>query len=307
MESLTSSRRITPNRAPATRRTSFFDKEIISPLLGKDGGTVATSCDPHEQEVGAGTETTANTSHANSTPAQLISSMLVLLISAVGVAAYIQCFVLLPAPAVIVYVAGGMYFVNFLTVICKEKVILFSPSRAEIVDQLQHIAKQLKSEAHILEGVIKSLLVYVSRFGEAELRLNEVVTTQGWSIPEFVDLVRENEEMIDSMKDNVRQRVVQDVIELAFGSDKGTNQTFDIVEIKLLALKITVKLEAYDILLDEEKFIQAVNRNPTMLGVVRTIKRLLPLDDDWDLSPASQSDVIYDMFYMSREDQQQLI
>merc|ERR1739845_16969 len=83
------------------------------------------------------------------------------------------------------------------------------------------------------------------------------------SITELVDLVRENADIMDSMKDNVRQKVVQDVIEVAIGSGKGTNHRFDTVEIKLLALKITVKLEAYGILLNEDKFIKAVTRNPT--------------------------------------------
>ncbi len=89
-------------------------------------------------------------------------------------------------------------------------------------------------------------------------------------------------------------------------SEKGSNQRIDKIEAKLLALKITVKLEAYGITFDEDKFLQAVARNPTLWGVAGTVRKLLPPDEEQidDSSIASDSD-IYDMFYMSRGDQQQ--
>ena len=91
------------------------------------------------------------------------------------------------------------------------------------------------------------------------------------------------------------------MIEIVIRSEKGSNQVIiDRVEAKLLALKITVKLEAYGITFDEDKFLQAVARNPTLWGVAGTVRKLLPPDeeqvDDSSVSVASDSD-IYDMFY----------
>ena len=49
------------------------------------------------------------------------------------------------------------------------------------------------------------------------------------------------------------------------------SQIIDRVEAKLLALKISVKLEAYGVTFDEDKFLQAVALNPTLLGVASTV------------------------------------
>ena len=77
----------------------------------------------------------------------------------------------------------------------------------------------------------------------------------------------------------MRQKVIQDVIQIVIRSEKTTTQRIDRVEAKLLALKITVKLEAYGITFDENKFLQAVALNPTLLGIAGTVRKLLPPDN----------------------------
>jgi len=101
--------------------------------------------------------------------------------------------------------------------------------------------------------------------------------------------------------------VIQDVTGIVINIDKGSSERIDRVEAKLLALKINVKLEAYGITFDEEKFCQAVALNPTLFGVIGTIRKLLPPDEEHtdDVSIVSDRDDMYDMFYMSNEDQQQ--
>ena len=56
-------------------------------------------------------------------------------------------------------------------------------------------------------------------------------------------------------------------------SDKYSHKIIDRVEAKLLALKISVKLEAYGVTFDEDKFLQAVALNPTLWGVASTVSR----------------------------------
>ncbi len=106
----------------------------------------------------------------------------------------------------------------------------------------------------------------------------------------------------------MRQKVIQDVIEIVIRSEKGTTQRIDRVEAKLLALKITVKLEAYGITFDEDKFLQAVALNPTLLGIAGTVRKLLPPDEEQvdDISVMSDKDDLYDMFYMARVQQEDL-
>ena len=76
----------------------------------------------------------------------------------------------------------------------------------------------------------------------------------------------------------MRQRVIKDVAEIVIGSERSE---IDIVKAKLLALKITITLEAYGILFDEDKFIQAVALNPTLMGVLGTLRLLIPHDDEY--------------------------
>lgn len=199
---------------------------------------------------------------------------------------------------------------HFPTVTYKEMKILFLPSLRKKVEQLQDTAELLQSEADILEEEIEYLLDHESRFGNVEQELQEVARAQGsFNSKELVELVRENEVTMDYMRENLRQKVIQDVIGITIRSEKDSNQGIDRVEAKLLALKITVKLEAYGITFDEDKFLQVVALNPTLWGVAGTVRKLLPRDekqvDDASLvSAATDMDDIYDMFYMSREDQQ---
>eukprot|EP00584_Thalassiosira_punctigera_P006303 CAMPEP_0172530492 /NCGR_PEP_ID=MMETSP1067-20121228/4213_1 /TAXON_ID=265564 ORGANISM="Thalassiosira punctigera, Strain Tpunct2005C2" /NCGR_SAMPLE_ID=MMETSP1067 /ASSEMBLY_ACC=CAM_ASM_000444 /LENGTH=330 /DNA_ID=CAMNT_0013314711 /DNA_START=149 /DNA_END=1141 /DNA_ORIENTATION=+ len=290
------SNQIVPDKASA-----FFADETISPLLSKDGATAATSVISDERELG--TKGSDDVAIAKPTNAQKLKSVVALLVSVAGAAASIASF--LVATTIIVYVAGCICLMNLPIVTYREKKILFLPSRRRTVDQLQSTAKLLKSEADILEEEIEYLVGHASRFGKVEQELQEVAQSQGSSIDEIVHLVRENEEMMDLMRENLRQKVIQDVIAITIRSDKGNNQGIDRVEAKLLALKITVKLEAYGVVFNEDKFLQAVALTPTLWGVAGTVRKLLPWDEELDdASAASNKDDTYDMFYMSREDQQ---
>jgi hypothetical protein len=75
-------------------------------------------------------------------------------------------------------------------------------------------------------------------------------------------------------QENLRQKVIQDVIMIVMQSEKKySHKIIDRVEAKLLALKISVKLEAYGVTFNEDKFLQAVALNPTLLGVASTVSR----------------------------------
>lgn len=172
---------------------------------------------------------------------------------------------------------------------------------------MQGTAELLKSEAEILEEEIEFLLGHASRFGEVEQEVGAITQAQGSSIEELVELVRANEATMDMMRENLRQKVIQDVIGVTIRSEKNNTQIIDRVEAKLLALKITVKLESYGVIFDEDKFLQAVALNPTLWGVAGTVRKLLPRDEEQSDEASAVSDKddhVYDMFYMSREDQQ---
>ena len=161
---------------------------------------------------------------------------------------------------------------------------------------------------------LTKLPYYNQRFEGVENELQELTTTQGTNVERLVDLVSENEQILFLMRENLRQKVLQDVISIVVRTDRDNTQRIDKVEAKLLALKITVKLEVYGIFFDEEKFLMAVALNPTLAGVICTIRKLMPevdengnpCDDQSSKSDDSyflDGDDMYDMFYMSRDEQ----
>lgn len=286
----------------APDKTGSFSDEITSPLINKDGETVATSVDSDAREPGM--KASANISAAKPTAAQIMKSMVALLVATAGALASVAAF--LQVPAIIVYVAGGICLLNFPIVTCKERKILLLPSRRVEVKLLQDTERLLKKESQLLGEDIEDLLAVASRFGEVEEELQEVAREQGYNVDELLQLIRENEEIMDMMRENLRQKVIQDVIDIAMRSEKDLHQRVDRVEAKLLALKITVKLEAYGIIFDEDKFLQAVALNPTLMGITGTVRKLIPQYDEHidDMSIESDKNDVYDMFQMAHDEPQ---
>jgi hypothetical protein len=183
------------------------------------------------------------------------------------------------------------------------------------------------------------------RFGGLDEEIEELAQTQSTSVEEIVKLVKENEDILNLMRvsdmhhakanlirheyllfsvtkqESLRQRIIQDVVGIVLRADRDGSQKFDRVEAKILALKIKVSLEVYGMLFDEDKFVQAIALNPSLSGALTVVKKLLPIEyqepndsNDEHVRSCSSSrfddesldeDDIYDMFYMSREEQEQ--
>ena len=144
-------------------------------------------------------------------------------------------------------------------------------------------------------------LFYYHRYSGVETQLHQIALSQSTSIGAIVGLVKENEETLDLMRDNLRQKVIEDIVGILLKHDSST-QRIDKVEAQLLSLKITVKLEAYGVSFNEAKFLQAVALNPTVAGVIGTTKRLLPLDETNVYDDELFESDLYDMFYIRTEE-----
>lgn len=286
--------------APGSKKAGVFVDEMSSPLLENkhDGATVATSVNSDERGQ---PDASPYADPGTLTASQIAKWAAAVTLSGAGAAASIAAFIL--SPAIIVYVAGAVCLMNVPLVILKENKLLFLPSRRQEVAQMEDTVELLKQEAHLLEEEIEYLLVHASRYAEAEQELRDLAQEQGANVEELVELIRMNEETMDLMRENLRQKVIEDVLEIVFRSEKESNQIVDRVEAKLIALKITVKLDSYGITFDEDKFLHAAALNPTLFGVASAVRKLLPPDgehiDDASVSVASGVDDVYDMFYMS--------
>jgi copper chaperone CopZ len=113
--------------------------------------------------------------------------------------------------------------------------------------------------------------------------------------------VKDNEETLDIMRHNLRQKVIEDIMGILIKHDNNTHR-IDKVEAQLLSRKITVMLEAYGVSFDEAKFLQAIALNPTLAGVIGTTRKLLPRDEPHAGDEELFESDIYDMFYIRTED-----
>jgi len=195
-------------------------------------------------------------------------------------------------------------------------VLTLSKALRKTVNELRESADELKNEIGLLEEDIDYMTYDCRRYDSVERELKAIVKNQGHSVENVVMLMRQNEETLDLMRvsvrdsasssftpwtssnsaldtylqDNLRQKVIQDVIHITVSSDRHNTQRIDRVEAKLLALKIYVQLESYAITFDEDKFLQAVALNPTLWGVIMTVRKLIPMDKYYEPETSDEDD-----------------
>ena len=83
----------------------------------------------------------------------------------------------------------------------------------------------------------------------------------------------------NSWQDNLRKRIVQDIISIVVKSDKDNDQKIDKQEAKELALKIRLQLQEYDVDFDSQKFIKVIAKDPSVPGVIAIVQKLLPAEE----------------------------
>mmetsp|Transcript_11004 Transcript_11004/g.17783 ORF Transcript_11004/g.17783 Transcript_11004/m.17783 type:complete len:196 (+) Transcript_11004:674-1261(+) len=118
------------------------------------------------------------------------------------------------------------------------------------------------------------------------------------------------------MRDNLRQRIVQDIIAIVVKSDTDNDNSIDRSEAKTLALRIRLSLQEYGVVFDTQKFMKAIGDKPTVQKVIGMVQKLFPAikqkkddDDDSDFDSDEESyddsdDDLYDMFYMAEEEEE---
>jgi hypothetical protein len=166
-----------------------------------------------------------------------------------------------------------------------------------------------------------------NRATAVEEQLQKIAEEQNINVNQLVALVKENESILIKMRvrvehssrgsclimhnsvlnllvllqDNLRQRIVQDVITIVVKSDRNNDQAIDRVEAKILALQIRLALQEYGVEFDSEKFMLAIRQNPSVSGVMAIAQRLLKGDTGDQSNIPEDDDDLYDMFYTSDE------
>ena len=106
---------------------------------------------------------------------------------------------------------------------------------------------------------------------------------------------------MELIRERIREQILIDVMKVII-REHGDTKVFGNDEAKLLAQKIKATVEGHSAILDEERFVQALAMDATVIGAIRAVKKLLPLRRRFQLS---KDDAVYDMFYLLNNDQRQ--
>merc|ERR1712071_427759 len=140
-------------------------------------------------------------------------------------------------------------------------------------NKLKEDANNLGAAVDDLAEEIDALEPEAARAAEVEKQLQGIVGTQKANVDKLVELVKENEIILSKMRDNLRQRIVQDMITIVVKSDKDNDQQIDRSEAKTLALRIRLSLQEYGVVFDSEKFLKAIGDHATVQGVIAIVQR----------------------------------
>jgi hypothetical protein len=164
-----------------------------------------------------------------------------------------------------------------------------------MVCEVQAYRRELKSQVNSLREEAHYLTERATRCEAAEIQLREIAELDGYGGDELLQMVKNNEKTLDILRANKREKVTEEVVRIIL---RNGSPIINEATAKLLASEISVKMEEMGVLFNEEKFIQALASNPTLVGAISTVKKLLP-DEEYN----HEKDDAHDMFYLSNEEQ----
>jgi len=278
---------------------------LLAPLLEVDEDASASS-DEDSAYSGLSNHSIISVK-VKQTATEMIKTAVAYLGLTVGAAASVGAMVIVPAVAV--FIMAGVCLVHAPYAAYKEYHIIKLPSLRSLNNKLQEDANRLEEDVDILTEQIDSLRPEAERAAEVEEELQGIAGEQHCNVDKFVDLVKENDLILSQMRDNLRQRIVQDIFKIVMTSDKNNDGRFCKVETKMLVLKISLQLQEYGVEFDEGKFYKVMSVDPSVARTLTIVKRLIPSlnEDDSSVDSGEGSEDqdefgeedAFDMFHMA--------
>jgi len=278
---------------------------MLAPLLDSDDNSSVGSDD---------SDASSKEETVKRSPMEKLKSLVVY--SGLGCGVALSAGAMILSPAIAIFVMGGLCIGNVPYSAFKEHKMSKIPSLRSTNKKLRESANGLGEEVDVLAEEIDLLEPEAVRAAAVEQELKNIAEKQNINVTKLVELVKENGEILALMRDNLRQRIVQDVISIVMKSDRDNDNSIDRSEAKTLALRIRLSLEEYGVVFDTQKFLKAIGDEPTVQKVIRIVQKLLPEnkekkddDDECDLDSDENSDDdsdddLYDMFYMADEEEE---
>lgn len=284
---------------------SLSDESMLTPLLSDEEASVDS-----DGGLSQDSDASMRAETIKQTPMQIIKSLAVYVGLCAGIAASAAAIAL--APSIVVFIMGGICIANIPCAVLKERQIGKLQSLRDMNIMLREDAKMLEEQAEILSEAIVYLEPEAGRAAVVANELRDIAQRLDVDENTLVDLVKENEGILSQMRDNLRQRIVHDMITIVAKSNKSSSETFDNSEAKILALMIHISLQVYGVDFDSDKFLKVMGEDATLQRVFGILQRLLPANNngqtenagshhsDWDEEMDDEDD-LYDMFHMKEE------
>lgn len=281
-------------KAAKKAATSKAD-EFLEPLLTYFSDDDSSSSDDDSATPSSG----AVVEPVKASPEQKLKAAAVNVVLGCGAALAIGSMIISPVNAVFVMGAVGIAQVPYAAY--KEQRIIKIPALRSLNNMLREDAGDLEEAVDGLEAEIDELQPQVERAEDMEEELREISRRQGRNADALMDLVKENEQIILEMKDNLRQRIVQDVLRLVIKSDADRDGVFNEHETTMLAFQIKIQLGVYGVEFDEDKFRKVLRKGSSSISsAVEITKRLIPeLPEENKDGDEDHDEDDYDMFHMS--------
>eukprot|EP00956_Cyclotella_meneghiniana_P022789 scaffold43448_cov51-Cyclotella_meneghiniana.AAC.11 len=225
------------------------------------------------------------------TPLQKLKTMTVYGVLMAGVGMSAAAMVL--SPVVMVFVAGGICCANVPHSAYKEMVTSKMPTLRSLNSKLRQDANRLASEVDGLSNEIDLLEPEADRAAAVKEELQGIADKQKFNVDKLVELVKENGEILEKMKDNLRHRIAQDVIRIVVNSDRDGDGSISRKEAISLSLQIKVQLDTYGVQFDVNKFIKVVETTPSVSSIIAIVQKLLEGGNGDD-----EEDDMHDMFHI---------
>ncbi|KAL3763047.1 hypothetical protein ACHAW5_007336 [Stephanodiscus triporus] len=164
--------------------------------------------------------------------------------------------------------------------------------KAMAILSLRRMGLREKNES--LQRKADALEADAALYNVASTKLRIIAESQSFGVDDVVRMVKENEKNLDLIRENIRQKVMVDVVRIIIAEHQDFSDPRMIIDI-VAANRISDKIKAriwkdHGVVLDERNFLHALASNSTIWGAVRTIKNFIP-DPNHFAAAAAEDDV----------------
>lgn len=146
----------------------------------------------------------------------------------------------------------------------------------EVHNKLRQEVNRLQIENNELTATNTELEGQVEKVKEVEQGLSDVLSAQGQQVDTFVATVKENQVVLDKIKENLEAKISQDILSVVMQSDRDGDFTIDPEEIDVLILRLN---NAQGVDLEEDKFRQMLKDSGYHVSAVLSIlKNMMDTD-----------------------------